>query len=432
MKHWFWCFRRLSWQQEITCSSPIQEKTTPEMKVLLHSWQYTQLYHPHTHTHSTVVLDWLCLHYLSVTFHCVFRSHRSHHRAVGADSFALRFVWQVLQRVLQQERWDSLPSVILNCRERRGKLELLLQMVKLGSFSVLLIQWTRLFLKPDASLFLSQVTCVTSPTWSRGVCSRFCWRSTSGHWTRRLSSVTSCWPCWSCSLSVGRRRRSACSTRGCRHRCARSLRGCTQRQSAVGEGWKRLLSSHNVGNCYLDHVSALIPEVTGWLIGWGWIQTESQSSRLICEYFNMFSIISDRKLQFFQVSLFFYIELKPASPADLLWDFLCLNKSQVDLSPNRWCSSKHSLFLKTSLTNMQSLLMCPLKRNKLYSSSFDLPVLIKFDCAEVSFLPSPRSNVSDQGRPAPNFYQPLADVFISLCTPHKSLHFCRLCLRILA
>lgn len=233
MKHWFWCFRRLSWQQEITCSSPIQEKTTPEMKVLLHSWQYTQLYHPHTH--STVVLDWLCLHYLSVTFHCVFRSHRSHHRAVGADSFALRFVWQVLQRVLQQERWDSLPSVILNCRERRGKLELLLQMVKLGSFSVLLIQWTWLFLKPDASLFLSQVTCVTSPTWSRGVCSRFCWRSTSGHWTRRLSSVTSCWPCWSCSLSVGRRRQSACSTRGCRHRCARSLRGCTQRQSAVGE-----------------------------------------------------------------------------------------------------------------------------------------------------------------------------------------------------
>lgn len=71
-----------------------------------------------THRHSTVVLDWLCLHYLSVTFHCVFRSHRSHHRAAGADSFALRFVWQVLQRVLQQERWDSLPSVILNCRER--------------------------------------------------------------------------------------------------------------------------------------------------------------------------------------------------------------------------------------------------------------------------------------------------------------------------
>lgn len=69
-----------------------------------------------------------------------------------------------------------------------------------------------------ASLYLSQVSCVTSPAWSHGVSSRFCWRSTSGRWNKQLSSATSCWPCWSCSLSAERRRHSVCSTRGCKHK----------------------------------------------------------------------------------------------------------------------------------------------------------------------------------------------------------------------
>lgn len=46
---------------------------------------------------------------------------------------------------------------------------------------------------------------------------------------------------------------------------AQAASGTARRDSrrSVGEGWKRLLISHNVGNCYLDHVSALIPEITG-------------------------------------------------------------------------------------------------------------------------------------------------------------------------
>lgn len=43
---------------------------------------------------------------------------------------------------------------------------------------------------------------------------------------------------------------------------AHAASGAARRDSRRS-GRKRLLSSHNVGNCYLDHVSALIPEVTG-------------------------------------------------------------------------------------------------------------------------------------------------------------------------
>lgn len=63
--------------------------------------------------------------------------------------------------------------------------------------------------------YLFQVSCATSPAWSHGVCSRFCWRSMSGRWTRQPSSVTSCWPCWSCSQSAVPQRLSVCSTPGC-------------------------------------------------------------------------------------------------------------------------------------------------------------------------------------------------------------------------
>lgn len=120
--------------------------------------------------------------------HCVslLRSHRSHCGAARPDSSALRSVWQVLQRVLQQERWVSLP----------------------------LCDWPLAPPNAFASSF-PQASCGTSPTWSRGVCSRSSWRSTSGRWSRRLSSVTFCWPCWSWSLSGERRQLSVCSTPGC-------------------------------------------------------------------------------------------------------------------------------------------------------------------------------------------------------------------------
>lgn len=70
------------------------------------------------------------------------------------------------------------------------------------------------------SLYLSQVSCGTSPVWSRGACLRFCWRSTSGRWIRQLSSVTSCWPCWSWSLNAERPQHSVCSMRGCKRKHA--------------------------------------------------------------------------------------------------------------------------------------------------------------------------------------------------------------------
>lgn len=74
-------------------------------------------------THSnTTKSNTLCMHstaihiihhtseYFIVYLYFVFRSHRSHHWAARADPSALCSVWQVLQRVLQQKRWDSLTA----------------------------------------------------------------------------------------------------------------------------------------------------------------------------------------------------------------------------------------------------------------------------------------------------------------------------------
>lgn len=61
---------------------------------------------------------------------------------------------------------------------------------------------------------LAQVTCVTSPSWSRGVCSTSWWISTSGPKRRRTASAASCCPCWTWCPSGEPRRPTASPTRG--------------------------------------------------------------------------------------------------------------------------------------------------------------------------------------------------------------------------
>lgn len=83
------------------------------------------LFEPHSGEDYTRDEGWLhrtaASHYHSVTWKpssdvcvCVcFRSHRSHHRAARSDPSALRSVWQILQRVLQPERWDRMSCEAL-------------------------------------------------------------------------------------------------------------------------------------------------------------------------------------------------------------------------------------------------------------------------------------------------------------------------------
>lgn len=107
---------------------------------------------------------------------------------------------------------------------------------------------SRVFMFPTtclASLYLSQVSCVTSPVWSPGVFLRFCWRSTSGRWIRRLSSATSCWPCWSCTLNGERPQHSVFSMLGCTHKHTHTVYTQTHTRDKTHCGWGVLEVSHS-------------------------------------------------------------------------------------------------------------------------------------------------------------------------------------------